>query len=343
VGQSSAFVGTGKLVAMWFVPDRGRMMGVALAGNNAGGIVMGQLVPHMIDLVGWRWTLGAFGVGLVILNLALIYFFVYDRPDDVIRAARPHPRRAMEAAIAANLLEDERAHTLALARRLTLLPLLAQPFRLTGQTFREAWGRGVATPAFWLLAFTSMTTFISIFAVLNQLGKHLEIVGMDEAATGTAITILGACGLLGKLIFGYASERIPARVAFAICCAVQVVGIAILLLVQAEQTALLWVFAVVYGVGFGAVGAVQPLVIAETFGLVTFGLVFGTLQMLLRAVQSGVPFFVGSSVDATGSYEVAFVFTMAAICLGAVAACFARPQEQARKERGALAPTTAGD
>ncbi|MGE0228786.1 MAG: MFS transporter [Dehalococcoidia bacterium] len=328
VGQSAAFVGTGKLVGMWFEHDRGRMMGIALAGNNAGGIIMGRTVPYLFDAFGWRWTLGGAGVIVMALNLVLIWFFIRDHPRDVIEAAEGHPRRRAEAAVARSLLAVE-------GRRAVRWPgvagLLAAPFVLTLRTFREVWTQGMASWTFWLLTFTSVTSFVSIFAVLNQLGKHLELVGIDKATTGTAITILGACGLLGKLIFGYLSERIPSRVAFGTICFVQVAGIAVLLGVRSpDQTALLWVFAVIYGVGFGAVGAVQPLVIADSFGLLAFGVVFGSLQLLLRGVQSAIPFFVGRSVDATGSYEAAFVVTMVALCLGALAAVFAKPLEQAR-------------
>ena len=334
VGQSAAFVGTGKLVGMWFEHDRGRMMGIALAGNNAGGIIMGKVVPWMIDWIGWRWTLGAFGVGLVIVNLAIIWFFVRDRPADVLRAAEEHPGRAAEAGIARTIAAAEGARTR--IRWPGLTALLVLPFTETVRAFREAWARGMATATFWLITVTSVASFVSIFAVLNQLGKHLEIGGIDKATTGTAITILGACGLLGKLIFGYVSERMPSRFAYATICLVQIVGIGLLIAVRSpDQTLLLWMFAIFYGVGFGAVGAVQPLVIADSFGLIAFGVVFGALQLLLRVVQAGVPFAVGRSVDLTGSYEGAFIVTMIALVLGAVAAIFARPLEQASAERRA--------
>lgn len=326
VGQSAAFVGTGKLIGMWFERDRGRMMGIALAGNNAGGIIMGRAVPRLFDAFGWRWTLGGAGIIVTLLNLVLIWLFIRDHPRDVLEASDGRPARASEAAVARSMLANDTRSGL---RWPGLGGLLAAPFVLTLRTFREVWTKGMASWTFWLLTLTSVTSFVSIYAVLNQLGKHLELVGIDKTTTGTAITILGACGLLGKLIFGYLSERIPSRVAFGTVCLVQVVGIAVLLGVRSpDQTALLWVFAVIYGVGFGAVGAVQPLVVADSFGLLAFGVVFGSLQLLLRGVQSAIPFFVGRSVDATGSYEAAFVVTMVALCLGAVSAMFARPLAQ---------------
>jgi len=345
VGQSAAFLGTGKLVGMWFDRDRGRMMGIALAGNNAGGIIMGKLVPVMIDGVGWRATLGFFGVALVVLNLALIWFFIRDQPEDVLRDASGRPDRAAEVRGARVLIaarDAERARNDAQGR----LGLWQLTVGLTLRTFADAWGRGMASATFWLLTLSSAATFVSIFAVLNQLGKHLELVNIDKETTGTAITILGAAGLLGKVIFGYASERMPSRFSFAAVCGVQIVGILVLLVVRSpDQQVLLWIFAAVYGVGFGAVGAVQPLVMAESFGLVAFGVVFGALQLLLRVVQAGIPFVVGRSVDVTGSYEAAFIATMVALALGIACAVFARPLPAAleERERSRAATAAAGD
>ena len=58
-------------------------------------------------------------------------------------------------------------------------------------------------------------------------------------------------------------------------------------------------------------------------------------------LYSAIPFFVGQSVDTTGSYEAAFLVTIVALCLGAVSAIFARPLDQAR--RAVPAAVAAGD
>jgi MFS family permease len=84
-GQSAAFLGTGKLVGLWFDADRGRMMGIALAGNNAGGVLMAPLSAVFIDAFGWRTTLFVFGLALLIVNS--------------IRPSRPRsPRKARSRA-----------------------------------------------------------------------------------------------------------------------------------------------------------------------------------------------------------------------------------------------------
>ena len=217
-GQSAAFLGTGKLVGLWFDTDRGRMMGIALAGNNAGGVIMAPMSAIFIDAFGWRATLFAFGVAIIAINSLLIWLWVRDKPEDVIAEAR-RVGREREAQTAEALLAATTSGSSSDAGD-------TRPATSQGVT----WQQSLRMPAFWLLTVAFVATFASIFAVLNQLGKHLEIVGISTATAGGALGLLGAFGFMGKLIFGFASERFPSRYGFAAVCVLQMCGIVILLL-----------------------------------------------------------------------------------------------------------------
>ena len=314
-GQSAAFLGTGKLVGLWFDTDRGRMMGIALAGNNAGGVIMAPMSAIFIDAFGWRITLFAFGVAIIVVNSLLIWLWVRDKPEDVIAEAR-RVGREREAQTAEALLAATTSGSSSGSGD-------TRPATSQGVTWRQS----LRMPAFWLLTVAFVATFASIFAVLNQLGKHLEIVGISTATAGGALGLLGAFGFMGKLIFGFASERFPSRYGFAAVCVLQMCGIVILLLLRTPgELWLLWPFVAVYGVGFGAVGALMPLVVADTFGLLAYATIFGAQQLILRLVNGGLPPVVGWSVDYTGTYEVAFVATIFALLVGAIAVVFARTE-----------------
>lgn len=319
-GQSAAFLGTGKLVGLWFDTDRGRMMGIALAGNNAGGVIMAPMSAIFIESFGWRTTVFVFGVAIIVINSLLIWLWVRDKPEDVIAEAR-RVGRDREAQTAQALLAATRSGSGSDEGE------ARPPSGSQGVTWQES----LRMPAFWLLTLAFVATFASIFAVLNQLGKHLEIVGISTATAGGALGLLGAFGFLGKLIFGFASERFPSRYGFAAICVLQIFGIIILLLLRTPaEVWLLWPFVAVYGVGFGAVGALMPLVVADTFGLLAYATIFGAQQLILRIVNGGLPPIVGWSVDSSGTYEVAFLATIVSLLIGAVAVVFARTPAQAR-------------
>ena len=318
LGQSAAFLGTGKLVGLWFHRDRGRVMGIALAGNNMGGLTMAPLSAYLLTVMDWRLMFVIYGVGLLVLNSAVILLWIRDKPEDVVDEAR-RVGRETEAAEARRLA--------ALGARTgdeaTGASGPAQDLDATTDVTR--WQDGVRTAAFWFIAATFMAAFTSIFAVLNQLGKHLEIVGIDIQVAGTALGLLGLFGLIGKVVFGLIAEKIPVRHAFAIVSVMQVAGILILLLVHSnDQVLLLWPFVAVYGVGFGAVGALMPLMIADTFGITAYGTIFGVMQLLLRVGSAGIPVAVGLSVDRTGEYTLAFLITIVVLALGTAASIFAK-------------------
>lgn len=319
LGQSAAFLGTGKLVGLWFSRDRGRMMGIALAGNNAGGMIMAPLSAYLLEGIGWRDTFIIYGIGLIIVNMLLILVFVRDKPSEVIKEAR-RVGRDQEVATAERLLEH------ATVSSQTRREPGVQP---SGEITR--WQDGVRTLTFWLIAISFLASFASIFAVLNQLGKHLDIAGIDIQTTGQALGLLGLFGLIGKVLFGYVSERIASRYSFAIVSVLQIGGIMMLLFVQSPGDAwILWPFVFVYGVGFGAVGALMPLVITETFGILAYGTIFGVMQAILRVGNGGLPPIVGYSVDASGTYTVAFSATIVALIVGGTAIVFARPRATSR-------------
>jgi nitrate/nitrite transporter NarK len=130
------------------------------------------------------------------------------------------------------------------------------------------------------------------------------------------------------------AERIPVRNAFAIVSVMQVGGILVLLLVRSNDDIwLLWPFVAVYGVGFGAVGALMPLMIADTFGITAYGTIFGVMQMLLRVGSAGLPIAVGYSVDLTGNYTIAFLVTIVVLILGTLASLVAKRPEATEPPR----------
>ena len=317
VGQSAVFLGTGKLVGLWFQRDRGRMMGVALAGNNMGGFVMAPLSAYLLTVIDWRLMFLIYGVGLLIVNIIVIALFIRDKPQDVIEEAR-RVGRDREAA------EAER---LAAVGARTGRPSRDEPgsVAVPENTDITRWQDGIRTQAFWLMTVVFIATFTSLFAVLNQLAKHLEIVGFDIRTAGTALALLGLIGVFSKIFFGYLTERIQVRYVFAAILAVQIVGMAILLLIRSsEDLWLLWTFVAVYGLGYGSVATLMPLMVADAFGLTAYGTIFGVMQLILRVVSAGMPVAIGYSVDRTGSYTLVFLTAIVVLTVGTGAAILAK-------------------
>ena len=53
-GFSSSMSPVGRIVGLWFPNSRGRVMGIAMMGNNFGGVVMPGIIGAVIAFGGWQ-------------------------------------------------------------------------------------------------------------------------------------------------------------------------------------------------------------------------------------------------------------------------------------------------
>src|SRR4030095_14931234 len=89
------------LVSRWFDRTRGKAMGIAYLGIGIGGAAVPLLSHWLTDLFGWRGSLQAVGVLIVLIALPMA-FFVREAPvvGRSTEAAGPrHPRGAERVAL----------------------------------------------------------------------------------------------------------------------------------------------------------------------------------------------------------------------------------------------------
>lgn len=320
LGQSAAFIGSGKLVSLWFKVNRGRMMGIAIAGNNAGGTIMAPLTGYLLQAIGWRPTFGIYGIAVLIVNIPLILLLIKDRPEDVVVKARAVGREVEAQAAESMIASRDEA-----------------PLSGTAEDESVRWQDGIRTRAFWLISLASFANSVSLYGVLKQLGKHLEIVGIGSGAAGVALGLTGAFGFVGKVIWGFSAEKVAPRYVFAASLVTQGVGVLFLLLVHSSADAWpLYAFLVTFGLGSSAAGALLPLMVVESFGFASYGTLLGALQMIQRGLSAPVPILVGYAVDVTGTYLLVFQVSLAFLAVGTIASALAR--RPVRREAPDLKP-----
>ena len=256
------------------------------AGNNFGGLTMVPLAAAIIALAGWRW--GFVSLGLIALLLAVM----------VLLVVRENPPDAGQ--------EDGR-------------PTATRGPQLSGIMSREA----LHSPSFYLITVGITFGAFTYSVILTQLIPHLENEGFNRGAAAGALTLLAAFGLAGKLIFGFASERITARRSLIVSLTVQAAGL--LLFIFAGGSWLVWVAVVVFGLGFGGMGALNALIVAEAFGRRAFGSIMGMVSMAGILPQLAGPIVAGVLFDVTKSYTLAFAIIVGLFLAGALALFAAKP------------------
>lgn len=193
------------------------------------------------------------------------------------------------------------------------------PAPMVGATVSQA----VHSRAFWLVTLALVLATMTYGSVLPQVVPHLENEGVSKAQAAAALSLFALFGMGGKVSFGWMTERLPARYVTGASLACQVTGLWILL--AAGSASWFWFAVPIFGLGFGSLGALMPLLVQETFGLRAYGTIFGLVNFATLGSGLVGPLFVGLTFEATGSYRLAFMSLSFAFVAAAAIVAFARP------------------
>jgi MFS family permease len=287
-------------VARWFVDKRGLAMGIAVSGISLAGVVLVPLVTWLVAASGWRSAVVALGFGIWLVVIPAVWFAMGGSPAE--RGVPP---------LGADRLRDAPPARAAVADT----PSLAV---------------AMAGPAFWLLA-AALTLG---HAGSNSIGLHalpaLLDKGVSSAEGASAISLMAACSIGGKLLFGWLSDRFGSALLLIVAYLAQIGGF--LLLALAGPGLGVWLFALLYGLSLGGTVTLQPTVVADRFGIVAYGAVYGAIGLPLALVSSASPIVAGSIRELTGSYAPAFLAFAISSGLGIAAMLVAFQSDRVREQ-----------
>jgi MFS family permease len=186
---------------------------------------------------------------------------------------------------------------------------------------------------FWLIALPIALNFFCLSAVLTHAVPHVTDLGVSAAAAALVLSAMAGAGAIGKPFFGALTDRMDKRATLALCTALQLVGVLMLLYVRSYP--FLVIAGAIFGLGMGGVVPIQGALVGAAFGRRAFGRVMGLMSPAMLPIQMfGVP-FAGHVFDRTGSYELAFEVFLGAFVLSLAALSRLRlPQlEPGRLER----------
>jgi sugar phosphate permease len=267
------------LLSRWFDRTRGKAMGIAYLGIGIGGAIVPLLAKWMTDQLGWRGSLQALGVLIVLIAFPLAYF-VREAPDDANdRSAASQGERGPE--------------------RTALQPILT-------------------SPAFYLLAFGSMCSIAAVGGTNQHLKLYLSLDrGYSQGDAARIISLILAVSIAGRLFMGWLSDRVPRK--YVMLTIYLLVASAIPLLLLRPSPSSMYGFAVVFGLGLGGEYLIIPLMAAELFGVKVLGRVMGIVLTADGVAEATAPMLVGYLHDRTGSYDTGFVTLVCAALAGAIA------------------------
>lgn len=280
------------VVTRWFHARRSVALSVASTGLSAGGIVITPAAKWLLDRQGLEagtpWLGAVFVVGIVPFAFWLI------RPDPAKLGWLPDGERATPGDV--------------------------QP-QAAGTPYREA-----ITSRFFVFI-----TIGYILALGSQVGGIQQIVKLVEERTtadtaALATLVLAATSVVARLIGGRVVASLQMVPFTAALAALQMV--AMVWLAFAMSTTPMFAAIILFGATIGNILMLQPLLIAERFGVRDYPRIYSRAQLLGLIGTAGGPLLLGWLHDVAGGYRSSYIVAGVLSLGGGVAVLFAGPAEQ---------------
>lgn len=303
------WVPTGVLIGRWFSEHRGRVVGIAFSGMGIGVFVVGPLAQWLIAHWGWRTATLALGAtGLVVL-LPVVWLGARDPGPQV----RPAPRSGTTARAERAGAGGHSGATGSWSGGRAPLP----PPPPTGPTIRDA----TRSRAFWALFAAYVFTPLAVFPVFTHQVAFAIDVGFPRMFAASVFGLMGLMSSIGRILFGLLADRVGGPLAATISFGCSAGGaLALLVLETSPRPAWLVVYAILFGLGFGARGPIITSMATDLFGGRSFGAIYGLMNSGNGFGSAVGPWFGGVVHDVSGSYRAAFLASVAFSVLGA--GCF---------------------
>ena len=275
----------------WFSRHRSFAMASAMSGIHLGGFLL-PILALGIQYHGFRWT--TFGIGIFLLAATgPTARLIRNRPEDYDLqpdgdTASPSGPRTSETGRAAET-ESHQDFTVSQALR---------------------------TQAFWMLTIVHVSSSVAIVTLSIQLVPKLTDMALSPVGATMVVLTYTAIALLTQFVAGYMADRLPKLPVLFVFLMFQATAVVIIAL--AETVTLAYLFAVIYGIGFGGRIPLLVSIRGEYFGRKAFATLMGLSSFPNNLAMIGAPLFAAYMFDTRGSYLIPFMSLAVFNFLGAV-------------------------
>jgi len=252
------------VLGLWFDHKRGMAISLALNGASFGGVVGVPLLVAAIGRFGFAGAMTAAAMAMLVLMIPIILMFVGQPPG---RAA------AMGSAATAALSAS----------------------RIRAQALRDVAFLSVAI-AFALVLFAQVGFIVHLIAYLDPL------IGRTHATT--AVALLTAMAMAGRVLFSTVIDRLNQRLASAISFTSQ--AVALLVIIHSRNEMVLIAACAVFGFSVGNLITLPSLIVQREFDPRSFGVLISLVTAINQITYAFGPGVIGLLRDASGSYALPF-------------------------------------
>jgi sugar phosphate permease len=273
-------------VGKWFVRKRGLAIGIASIGVGVGTMATVPLAGYVVKVHGWQMGFASIGIFVLIIGVGLSQWLMgKTKPEDY--GLRPDGGIAEEVGPS------------------------SPPASFTGHPAHSSIKTVLRDPQFWIMVICySLAVMAEMSAMVHQVAHALDR-QIDKVAAAASLGIIGMASIFGRFFFGWLCDRIrDAKYASALGFFLMAVGM--FLLLKTTTVTMLFVYALLFGFGYGSMTALMPFLLADRFGRHILGASYGMQVFFVMAIggASG-PMITGYIYDLTGSYTDAWILNLA--------------------------------
>jgi len=300
IGASTLNIPIMATISRWFIKRRGLVTGLVQAGAGFGGFFLAPFAGRLILSYGWRSACIVLGV-LTAAVMILSGLFLIRAPKDIGQLPDGIPVDAPHEAY-------------------------SQPHRLQPQ---ELSFRGFITIApFWMLTgiFASFGYCRSTF--MAHTAAHIQDMGFSLTDGANVLAVISVASIIGRIGMGRVADMIGSRRTLIISFAA--ISVTVFWVLFANRLWGFYIFALVFGFGWGALAVLRFAITTEVFGLASVGFIMGILGSGESMAATIGSYFGGYSFDIFGSYDAAFIMCIVVSGLGIILSWRLKPVQLER-------------
>ena len=286
IGRSAFFLSTTTLITRWFDKRRGLVMGIMMSGNGVGPFIFSPVITWMIFMWDWQTAYMVLSA-LMIVCLSVSCFFIRNHPYEMGLAPygghpEPVPVQSRPTSHGAS-----------------------KPARPGG----SLWGDVLRMEGFWSLSFINFFCCVCHSIPLVHVVGFALSAGLSAFAASWVLAIMSISSVVGRIYWGMFADRYGARLALMLTLFMQ--GALILWLVNAQDPVIFFLYALVWGFGYGGVGTQYGMVSREVFGARLFGPGYAGQNAFAMVGMSVGGFLGGYLFDISHSYVTSWLVSVA--------------------------------
>ncbi len=285
----------------WFKRKLSRAMSLLAVGAGIGGFICAPAAAILLSHVGWRMAFVYIGIliWVVVLPLSLV---VRHKPEEM--GLRPD-----------NDPPDEKSKE-------SEMPASDDSLQSSTEqdwTLKQA----LSSKTYWILTLAFLFASMAHSIVTVHSIPALTDVGISPEKAAFSLGLVTLMSIIGRLAFGGLGDHVDKRYLFFVAYIFK--GLGILVLMDVKTMRDVYLFAALFGIGFGGSIPLGPAIRAQYFGSTAYGKISGFMTPIVMIGSFTGPVLAGYMFDVTGTYRTCFLGTAILVFLAAVTINFARP------------------